>query len=158
MRHEVAAIMLEGTDPAQGMQGTAWTAARALQRSARAARTVLTELAAREGTLAQLAEAARVKSLEDPGDSRLEALLDILSEQWCEDEERAFIIVCGDNPTIDMLRVALPRYIPSLVDGISVLRLNFSEATDFLQGLAAGHHLARTVQPCTILLALIAEE
>ena len=37
-------------------------------------------------------------------------------------------------------------------------RLNFSEATDFLQGLAAGHHPARTVQPCTILLALIAEE
>jgi len=37
-------------------------------------------------------------------------------------------------------------------------RLNFSEATNFLQGLAAGHNLARTVQPCTIILALIADE
>src|SRR5690606_10373025 len=63
-----------------------------------------------------------IKSLGDPGDSRLEALLDILSEQWCEDEKRAFIVVCGDNLTIEMLQSALPRYFPFLVDGISVLR------------------------------------
>jgi ATP-dependent helicase HepA len=144
MRHDVAAMILEGADPAQGMQGTAWTAARALQRSARAARTVLTELAARGGELAQLAEAARVKSLEDPGDSRLEALLDILSGQWCEDEERAFIIVCGDNPTIDMLRVALPRYFPSLVDGISVLRRPV--ATD-VEGVTNLREIQETLAP-----------
>ena len=144
MRHDVAAMILEGADPAEGIQGTAWTAARALQRSARAARTVLTELAARGGELAQLAEAARVKSLEDPGDSRLEALLDILSGQWCEDEERAFIIVCGDNPTIDMLRVALPRYFPSLVDGISVLRRPV--ATD-VEGVTNLREIQETLAP-----------
>jgi ATP-dependent helicase HepA len=144
MRHEIAAMMLDGTDPAQGIQGPAWTAARALQRSARAARTVLTELAARGGTLGQLAEAARVKSLEDPGDSRLEALLDILSGQWCEDDERAFIIVCGDNPTIDMLRVALPRYFPSLADGISVLR---RPATMDVEGVTNLREIQETLAP-----------
>ncbi|WP_161957334.1 SNF2-related protein [Aestuariivirga litoralis] len=122
MRHDLAAMVLESTDPRQGLQGPAWTAARALQRSARAARNVLTELSARGGAIGQLAEAARLKSLEDPGDSRLEALLDILSEQWSENEKRTFIIVCGDNPTIDMLRSALPPYFPFLADAISVLR------------------------------------
>lgn len=144
MRHEIAAMVLEGTDPAQGIQGPAWTAARALQRSARAARTVLTELAARGGTLGQLAETARIKSLEDPGDSRLEALLDILSEQWCEDENRAFIIVCGDNPTIDMLRAALPRYFPLLADGISVLRR--PTATD-VEGVTNLREIQETLAP-----------
>ena len=144
MRHEIAAMVLEGADPAEGIQGPAWTAARALQRSARAARTVLTELATRGGALAQLAEAARIKSLEDPGDSRLEALLDILSEQWCHDKDRAFIIVCGDNPTIDMLRAALPRYFPFLADGISVLRR--PAATD-VEGVTNLREIQETLAP-----------
>lgn len=144
MRHDIAAMVLEDADPAHGIQGRAWTAARALQRSARAARTVLTELSAREGTLGKLAEAARLKSLEDPGDSRLEALLDILSEQWCEDEDRAFIVVCGDNPTIDMLRAALPRYFPSLADGISVLRR--PAATD-VEGVTNLREIQETLAP-----------
>ena len=121
-RHEIAGMLLANADPEQGLQGPAWTAARALQRSARAARAVLADLTTRGGTLGQLAEKARAMSLEDPGDSRLEALFDILSLQWDEDEKRAFIVVCGDNPTIDMLQTALPRYFPGLTDGISVLR------------------------------------
>ncbi|WP_156829273.1 DEAD/DEAH box helicase [Amorphus coralli] len=144
MRHEIAALVLADADPAEGIQGPAWTAARALQRSARAARTVLTELATRGGPLAQLAEAARIKSLEDPGDSRLEALLDILSEQWCHDENRAFIIVCGDNPTIDMLSAALPRYFPFLADGISVLRR--PAATD-VEGTTNLREIQETLAP-----------
>lgn len=144
MRYDIAAMVLDGTDPKQGLQGPAWTAARALQRSARAARTVLTELAARGGTLGQLAEVARAKSLEDPGDSRLEALLDILSEQWCEDEQRAFIVVCGDNPTIDMLQSALPRYFPFLADGISVLRR--PSATD-VEGVTNLREIQETLAP-----------
>ncbi|WP_372921972.1 SNF2-related protein [Roseovarius sp.] len=144
MRYEIAAMVLEGTDPAQGLQGSAWTAARALQRSARAARAVLTDLAARGGTLGELADAARIKSLQDPGDGRLDALLDILSEQWCEDEDRAFIIVCGDNPTIDMLRAALPRYFPSLADGISVLRRPV--ATD-VEGVTNLREIQETLAP-----------
>jgi ATP-dependent helicase HepA len=122
IRHDIAAMLLKDADPGQGLQGPAWTAARALQRSARTARGILTELAARQGMLGKLAEEARMMSLEDPGDSRLDALLDILSEQWSDDEARKFIIVCGDNPTIDMLRVALPRYFPALAEAISVLR------------------------------------
>ncbi len=144
MRHEIAALVLADADPAEGIQGPAWTAARALQRSARAARTVLTELSTRGGSLAQLAEAARIKSLEDPGDSRLEALLDILSEQWCHDEDRAFIIVCGDNPTIDMLGAALPRYFPFLSDGISVLRR--PAATD-VEGVTNLREIQETLAP-----------
>lgn len=122
LRHEIAATLLEGADPEQVLQGPLWTAARALQRSARAARTVLADLAAQGGLLGKRAEQARLASLEDPGDSRLEALLDILSEQWSEDPEQAFIVVCGDNPTIDMLGAALPRYFTDLADTISVLR------------------------------------
>lgn len=144
MRHEIAAMVLEGADPAEGIQGPAWTAARALQRSSRAARTALTDLATRGGSLAQMAEVARVKSLEDPGDSKLEALLDILSEQWCQDEDRAFIIVCGDNPTIDMLRAALPRYFPFLADGISVLRR--PAATD-VEGVTNLREIQETLAP-----------
>lgn len=144
MRHEIAAAVLADADPAEGIQGPAWTAVRALQRSARAARTVLTELATRGGTLAQLAEAARIKSLEDPGDSRLEALLDILAEQWCHDEDRAFIIVCGDNPTIDMLGAALPRYFPFLSGGISVLRR--PAATD-VEGVTNLREIQETLAP-----------
>jgi len=48
--------------------------------------------------------------------------------------------------------------VAALERSLSMARLNFSEATDFLQGLAGGRHLARTVQPCTILLALITDE
>ncbi len=56
------------------------------------------------------------------GDSRLDALLDILSDQRSDDPARAFIVVCGDNPTIDMLCAVLPSYFPDLADAISVLR------------------------------------
>ena len=144
MRHDIATMVLEGADPAQGIQGSAWTSARALQRSARAARMVLTELSTRGGAVADLAEAARLKSLEDPGDSRVEALLDILSEEWCKDEERTFIVVCGDNPTIDMLRAALPRYFPFLADTISVLRR--PAATD-VEGVTNLREIQETLAP-----------
>lgn len=47
MRHDLSAMVLDGIDPAHGIQGPAWTAARALQRSARTSRPILAELAAR---------------------------------------------------------------------------------------------------------------
>lgn len=121
-RHEIAAELLVSNDRSGDMQGRPWTSVRALQRSARAARDVLAEIASQGGALGQKAERARSASLDDPGDSRLEALLDLLSEEWQKDTSRAFIIVCGDNPTIDMLRTALPRYFPDLTDGIGILR------------------------------------
>ncbi|AWM23736.1 SNF2-related protein [Sinorhizobium fredii] len=121
-RHEIAAAILQSATETRDLQGQPWTTARALQRSARAARGGLAAIAEQGGPLGAWAERARTASLEDPGDSRLEALLDILSGEWQRDAARTFIVVCGDNPTIDMLRIALPRYFPDLADGIAVLR------------------------------------
>ena len=121
-RHSIAAELLRNIERSADMQGRPWTSVRSLQRSARAARDVLAEIAGQGGALAEKAEHARAASLEDPGDSRLEALLDLLSEEWEKDATQALIIVCGDNPTIDMLRNALPRYFPDLVDRIGILR------------------------------------
>ena len=150
LRHEVAAILLEGIDLDQELQGSVWTAARALQRSARAARTVLADLSAQGGVLGELAERARMASLEDPGDSRLDALLDILSDQWNSDPTKTFIVVCGDNPTMDMLLTALPRYFPGLEEAISVMRrpatteedsvTNLRDIQETLAPLLAGEH------------------
>lgn len=143
-RHEIAATLLEGIDKGLELQGPLWTAARALQRSARAARSVLADLATQGGPLGKRAEWARLVSLEDPGDSRLDALLDILSEQWSQDPAQAFIVVCGDNPTIDMLRTALPRYFPELADGISVLR---RPATTDVDGVTNLREIQETLAP-----------
>lgn len=121
-RQAIAAELLVSNDRSGDMQGRPWTSVRALQRSARAARDVLAEIASQGGALGQKAERARAASLDDPGDSKLEALLDLLSEEWQNGPTKAFIIVCGDNPTIDMLRAALPRYFPDLTDRIAILR------------------------------------
>ncbi|WP_165899313.1 hypothetical protein [Rhodovulum steppense] len=60
------------------------------------------------------------------------------------------------SPNLERRRQAPPEAGPvelwqgqvaALERSLSMARLNFSEATDFLQGLAAGHHPARTVQP-----------
>lgn len=144
LRFEIAGMLLREANPEQGLQGSAWTSAKALQRSARAARAVLTEVAARGGPLGQLAEEARIASLENPGDSRLDALLDILSAQWSEHPEQAFIIVCGDNPTIDMLRTALPRYFSGLADAISVLR---RPASTDVEGVTNLREIQETLAP-----------
>lgn len=144
LRFEIADMLLRDADPEQGLQGSAWTSAKALQRSARAARTVLADLTTRGGTLGKMAEEARIASLENPGDSRLDALLDILSAQWGGNPDKAFIIVCGDNPTIDMLRTALPRYFPDLADAISVLR---RPASTDVEGVTNLREIQETLAP-----------
>ncbi len=143
-RYEIANRLLQDADPEKGLQGPLWTAARALQRSARAARNVLTDLSMQEGDLGERAERARMASLEDPGDSRLDALLDILADQWNSAADRAFIVVCGDNPTIDMLRTTLPRYFPDLAGAISVMR---RPATSELDGVANLREVQETLAP-----------
>lgn len=135
LRFEVAEAVLDGLDPADGITGQAWTLARSLQRSARTARETLAVLAAKGGDLGEKAEQARKESLENPGDSRLDMLLDVLSMQWMEDPERAFVIVCGDNPTIDMLSAALPRYFTNLANRISVLRRPIGTEQDSVEDL-----------------------
>jgi len=144
LRFEIAGMLLKDANPEQGLQGSAWTSAKALQRSARAARMVLAEVTAYGGTLGQMAEEARIASLENPGDSRLDALLDILSAQWGEHPDKAFIIVCGDNPTIDMLRTALPRYFPDLAYAISVLR---RPASTDVEGVTNLREIQETLAP-----------
>lgn len=122
LRSEIALELVGNTDPRSGFEGPHWTAAKSLQRSARAARSVLGDVAERGDQLGMVASAARQLTLDDPGDSRLSALLDILADQWARKPDRKFVIVCGDNPTIEMLVAALPRYFPELDDAISILR------------------------------------
>src|SRR5690606_3558000 len=121
LRIEIARALVQEADPRLGFEGPQWTAAKSLQRSARAARSGLAEIAAQGGALGAVASTARQLTIDDPGDARLSALLDILAGQWTKDPSRTFIVVCGDNPTIDLLRTALPRYFPELEDSISVL-------------------------------------
>lgn len=120
--HDIAAQLLEGADPQGDMRAQPWTTARGLQRSARTARPILSAIADRGGEFGREAELLRRAMLNDPGDTRLEALLDLLSAQWTKQKNCTFIVVCGDNPTIDLLQVALPRYFPDLENRISVLR------------------------------------
>lgn len=149
LRYDIADMILEHADPEQGIQQGVWTTAKALQRTGRAARNALAGLVDRGGTLGKLAEEARAAMLADPGNSRLDALLDILSEQWEKDKDKKFIIVCGDNPSIDMLQTALPRYFPDLAEEISVMRrpattdvdgiTNLREFKETLDPLLSGH-------------------
>lgn len=135
LRIEIARALVRKVDPRLGFEGPQWTAAKSLQRSARAARVVLAEIAAGGGELSELARTARQLTLDDPGDARLGALLDILASQWASDSNQTFIVVCGDNPTIDLLQTALPRYFPELEEAISVLRRPSSGEDDRVTNL-----------------------
>ena len=84
----------------------AWRFAQALHRSRRSARQVISRQSRQTAELRRAAE-----SLADPGDSRLDALIDVLGRIWSEEEEAQVIVVAGDNPTIDHLSVQLPRYL-----------------------------------------------
>lgn len=148
--HEMAARLLEGTNPDGDLRAQPWAPARGLQRSARTARPILASIAERGGELGFEAAQLRQALTDDPGDTRLEALLDLLSAQWERQPDRTFIIVCGDNPTIDLLLAALPRYFPDLQENISVLRrqsareedtvVSMKEMLATLAPLLAGEH------------------
>ena len=118
-----------GTSP-PSFDAAAWTTVRGLLRSRRSVREAIDRL---EGALPGMAQ-VRKDALEDFGDSRLEALTDVLSGIFGaeKDRERAgkparppekIVIVAGDAGTIDMLEAVLPRYFPQLAQGgISALR------------------------------------
>lgn len=144
LRYDIADMILKHADPEQGIQQGVWTTAKALQRTGRTARDALFSLVTRSGMLGNLAEEARAAMLTDPGNSRLDALLDILSEQWEEDKNKTFIIVCGDNPSIDMLQTVLPRYFPDLAEGISVMR---RPATTDVDGITNIREFQETLEP-----------
>lgn len=48
------------------------------------------------------------------GDSRLEALIDLLVDIWNVDPEEAVLVVAEDNPTVDYLSTAIPQYLPEI--------------------------------------------
>ncbi|MBW8837002.1 MAG: DEAD/DEAH box helicase family protein, partial [Burkholderia sp.] len=46
------------------------------------------------------------------GDSRLEALIDLLVEIWNDNPEEAVLVVAEDNPTVDYLERMIPQFLP----------------------------------------------
>lgn len=48
------------------------------------------------------------------GDSRLEALVDLLVEIWGANPNEAVLVVAEDNPTVDYLEKRLPRFLPEV--------------------------------------------
>ncbi|MGP8441612.1 SNF2-related protein [Burkholderia vietnamiensis] len=48
------------------------------------------------------------------GDSRLEALIDLLVEIWNVDPEEAVLVVAEDNPTVDYLERMIPQFLPEI--------------------------------------------
>ena len=59
--------------------------------------------------------ATAVKHIEAAnGDSRVEALVDLLAEIWNDDAEEAVLVVAEDNPTVDYLERMIPQFLPSI--------------------------------------------
>jgi ATP-dependent helicase HepA len=48
------------------------------------------------------------------GDSRLEALVDLLVDIWNEDPEQKVLVVAEDNPTVDTLERLIPQILPEI--------------------------------------------
>jgi ATP-dependent helicase HepA len=48
------------------------------------------------------------------GDSRLEALIDLLVKIWNTDPEEAVLVVAEDNPTVDYLERLIPQFLPEI--------------------------------------------
>ncbi|WP_347708437.1 SNF2-related protein [Sphingosinicella sp. YJ22] len=90
----------------QGARTDTWRAAQVIHRGAASTRAYASGQADATGLLARAAAAGAGV----PGDSRLDALLDILCGIWHQDADEQVIIVAGDNPSIDFLKPRLARY------------------------------------------------
>jgi ATP-dependent helicase HepA len=112
-----------------GKADEGWRFAQALHRSNRSAQGVIAapmRQAKDSGTLAAAKEACN-----GPGDTRFDALLDILSGLWAQDPQRQVVVVAGDNPTIGFLAGRLPRYFGNEEEPLQVTELRrASEATE----------------------------
>lgn len=114
-----------------------WTTVRGLLRSRRSVREAIDRLNIVIPGMAEVRQAA----VDDFGDSRLDALTDILAGIFGAEKDRLkagkpirqrekVVIVAGDSGTIDMLETVLPRWFPELAEGgIASLR-RASTATD----------------------------
>ena len=128
-------------------EGQPWTAISGLLRSRRTVRTAIDRLERPPSE----AEAVRRDALLDFGDSRLDALLDVLSgiigakdgqalARTSPKNPEKIVIVAGDTPTIDMLIEVLPRYFPELLEGgITALRRSSAASESSFEDIKAMH-------------------
>lgn len=63
-----------------------------------------------DGLLVKVLEA----SAEDAGDSRLDALTELLAELWRRNPKERVIVACQDSPTVDYLALAIARRLPRI--------------------------------------------
>lgn len=140
-RLELAEHLLARAPDAEDLSQQPWTTVRSLLRARRSVRAAIDGL----GPSGQLAVRARQLALEDPGDCRLEALVDVLAEQWDQTPESKFVIVAGDAGSIDMLVSMLPRYFTGLGgENIAVLKRPSAGAEDTVEHFREMHE---AVQP-----------
>lgn len=128
-----------------GLEAAPWTTVRGLLRSRRSVREAIDRLERMVPGMAQV----RKDALEDFGDSRLEALTDILAGIFGAEKDRInagkparapekIVIVAGDAGTIDMLTAVLPRYFPDLAeDGIAALRRSVAVSESSFEDIRA---------------------
>lgn len=112
-----------------------WRAAQALHRGTDSARGQR-----RLRSNPHLEDAVR-RSAQTPGDSRLDALLDVLTGIWGEHPDEQVIVVAGDNPTIDFLEARLRRYYADGDDDcpVSMLRRASERTEDEAADIEAMH-------------------
>lgn len=89
-----------------GSRMDTWRAAQVLHRGTPSTRGIASGQTDPSGLLSK----AVAFSTESPGDSRLDALVDVLASLWTGDPTEQVIVVAGDNPTIDFLKPRLARY------------------------------------------------
>ncbi len=112
--------LMSRTDTA--VPGDDWRIAQALHRGRGSLRNVFRS---RQEGVDELIQAVRQLE-ETPGDSRFDALVEILLAVWNERDDEQLIIVAGDNPTIDFLSQRLRRYFGSTERPFEVAELRRS--------------------------------
>jgi len=136
---------------ASTLEGSAWSTSRSLLRSRRSTR----EAIDRMERPPEFANRVRQEATLDFGDSRLDALTDILANIFAHDEQQTspvgrprkpekVVIVAGDAGTIDMLATVLPRYFPELADGgISSLKRMSSTSESSFEDIREMHEILK---------------
>ncbi|MGO6692508.1 SNF2-related protein [Rhizobium johnstonii] len=117
-RLELIDEIISNSPSRRDISAAPWIQVRAMLRSRRSARAAMDQLGGQSPD--DKVSAARRLASDDPVDTRFEALLDLLSTDWSRRPDERFIIVAGDAPTIDMLNVAIPRYIEELREDGSI--------------------------------------
>lgn len=93
-----------------------------------------------KGEKSQLLLDASAATASAIGDSRFDALLEILSDIWAKDSESKVVIVAGDNPTINFLSSRLPDYL-ALPEDLSELRRQTESLENEYEDVKAMHEL-----------------